>query len=163
MIYADGEVVETVINEFEAISKSNTLDFVESEVLLMNINEIGTVTAREIERVGETVHIWVDGRAFKYKAIVNDSSAPYRHKHYDEDTIMRSALGDRDKSHKIVFMKYEPLIERTDRDIFVDYRGERWIVVADSFVKLGDVPVYHWLMIEKIGVEVEGYYDDIEA
>lgn len=127
----------------------------------MNISEIGEKTAREIERCGEGLTLWIDGHPHFCKGVVNDSLQSFTRRHYDERKDLVVPLGFDSETAKIVYMRYESLIDMTDSEIYVDYRGERYIVLADSFVCFGSVPVYTWFVMEKLSKVEEGYYNDL--
>ena len=162
IVYADGDIDEVDIDLQRIITKSDTLDFVESGDY-MKMFDFAGLTKKVIDQYGESLVLWVNGSAHEIKGIVNERLQPFERKHYDASRTRDVPLGHYEDTAKMVLLPYEPLVEQFHAEnIFVDYRGERYVVMADSFAAVADTPVYTWLIIEKVSrVESSDYYDHV--
>lgn len=114
-----------------------------------------------LSRAGERVTIIIDGKRYHERAVVQNSGKNFMRK-YDDDESKTRELGRARKRDKIAFFPFFDEYNATDNDIFVLWRGRKFLVVADSVLQLGDEPFCFWALMTEMHVPKEGYYDDIE-
>lgn len=80
-------------------------------------------------------------------------------KYDDEENVMR-VLGRSRQRDKIAFFPYFDRFDAYDGDIFVHWRGKKYIVTADSVIQFGDEPFAIWALLAEYSGLKEDYYGD---
>lgn len=112
-----------------------------------------------VRRCGERIKVEIDGVTYRSRAVIENAGKNFMRK-YDDTERVRRELGGSTQRDKVAFLPYFAEFEESSGDIFVTWRGKRYIVLADSVMKLKDEPVYIWALLGEISRGEDHYYDE---
>lgn len=113
-----------------------------------------------LRKSGERITVRIGEQLISTKAVVQNAGKNFMRK-YDATERQGRDLGRGLKREKIAFLPYFKAFDEADCDIYINYRGKNWLVIADSVMKLGNANFYIWALLSEVSREEGDYYDEI--
>lgn len=111
-----------------------------------------------LRRSGERVTVVLGNKRFSTRAVVENSGKNFMRK-YDEPEAI-GAAGRKHSRNKLAFLPYDKRFDDRGGDVFILWRGRKFLVVSDSTMWIKDDPIYIWAMLTEVSKAKGDYYDD---
>lgn len=115
-----------------------------------------------MREAGERITIRIGGVIYCKRAVVTNTGKNFMRKYPDDDSV-KKLLGSARSRDKLAFIPYFKAFDDADSDIIITWRRERYKVIADSVMMMGDEPFYIWAILTKITATEGDYYENIHG
>lgn len=124
----------------------------------MHIGKDARMFRAALYRSGERVAVILGDKRYTTRAVVENTGKNFMRKYPEPEPIGRA--GRKHDRNKLAFLCYDKRFDDYVGNIYVIWRGRRYLVLSDAVMRFGDEPIYIWAMLTEVSKAKEGYYDD---
>lgn len=151
------DVEEIDVDFFHAVSKSKELDFVEGDYYMSFDKDLAALR-KAFNRFGSSVTVLTGTEKLQTKAFLQDFTKSFRREHGGD---VRPKVAGFEVSETVAYFAASavlPMWEDSTADIIVEFKGDKFLVVADSTIYIADEPCYIWALLRPLTLPDVGYY-----